>query len=70
MRAQILELKNKIATALLLVIAATFVSCATQKEQVAVVNDPDKKKDESMIPWNKQEKWETQGQMGNITDRR
>jgi hypothetical protein len=70
MRAQILELKNKIATALLLVFAATLVSCATEKEKVAVVNDPDKKKDESMIPWNKQEKWETQGQMGNITDRR
>jgi hypothetical protein len=46
-----------------------FVSCATQKEKVALVNDPDEKK-EGMIPWNKQEKWETQAQFGGITDRR
>jgi hypothetical protein len=70
MRALILKLKNKIATTLVLVTAATLVSCASQKEQVAIVNDPDSKKGESMIPWDKQEKWETQGQMANITDRR
>ena len=70
MRDQIRELKNKIATVLLLAAATMLVSCATgQKENVAVANDPDAKP-ESMVPWNKPEKWETQGQLGNITDRR
>ena len=69
MLAQIPNLKRKLAAGLLLVIASGLVSCASQKEQVALVKDPDAKQD-SMIPWNKQEKWETQGQMGGITDRR
>ena len=45
-----------------------LASCASQKDAV-VVNDPDAKK-ESTIPWNRQEKWESGGQFGNITDRR
>jgi hypothetical protein len=53
----------------LLVLASTFVSCASQKENVTVVQDPDAKH-ESQIPWNKQEKWETQAALGGITDRR
>jgi Spy/CpxP family protein refolding chaperone len=69
MLAQIRRLRKTIALGLLLAAAASFVSCASEKEQVALVNDPDSKK-ESMIPWNKQEKWETGGQLGNITDRR
>ena len=69
MLAQIPDLKKKGRHRLLLVVASGFVSCASQKEQVALVKDPDAKQD-SMIPWNKQEKWETQGQMGNITDKR
>jgi hypothetical protein len=37
---------------------------------VALVNDPDAKK-ESQIPWNKQEKWETQqSQFTGMTDHR
>src|SRR6266481_2659790 len=36
---------------------------------MALVDDPDAKK-ESQIPWNKQEKWETQGQFAGMTDRR
>jgi hypothetical protein len=69
MLAQIRRQKGKIGGALLLVCASTFVSCASQKEQVALVKDPDQKK-ESMVPWNKQEKWEAQGQFSGITDRR
>ena len=57
MRALIPDLKRKIATALLLATTAMFVSCAAQKEQVRLVDDPDQHR-ESAIPWNKQEKWE------------
>jgi hypothetical protein len=46
-----------------------FASCASQKESVRLVNDPDDHH-ESMIPWNKQESWETGGQFAGMTDRR
>ncbi|MFN2542872.1 MAG: hypothetical protein ABR514_12010 [Chthoniobacterales bacterium] len=46
-----------------------FVSCASQKQQVRLVNDPEDHGDSS-IPWNKQEKWETGGQFAGMTDRR
>ena len=69
MLAQIPDLKRKIAVVLLLAAVSGFVSCASQKEQVGIVNDPDAKP-ESQLPWNKQEKWETGGQLANITDRR
>lgn len=69
MRALILDLKRKIAIALLLASASTFVSCAAQKEQVRLVDDPDEH-GESTIPWNKQEKWETDSQFAGTTDRR
>ena len=52
---------------LLLAAALIFVSCAHEKP--ALVDDPDSKH-EGQMPWNKQEKWETQGQMSGITDRR
>lgn len=68
MLAQIRKHRSKISAALLLVAATLFASCAHQ-QQVGLVNDPDDKPD-SMIPWNKQEKWETQSQLGGITDRR
>jgi hypothetical protein len=44
------------------------MSCATKKQE-QIVDDPDSKH-ESLIPWNKQEKWESQGQLGGVTDRR
>jgi Spy/CpxP family protein refolding chaperone len=69
MLALIRKIRKGIATALLLTAAVSFVSCASQKQQVAVVDDPDAKH-ESMVPWNKQEKWESQGNLGGITDRR
>jgi hypothetical protein len=69
MLAQIRNLKRSGSALLLLAGAMIFVSCASQKEQVALVNDPDAKH-ESQLPWNKQEKWETGGALANMTDRR
>jgi outer membrane biogenesis lipoprotein LolB len=67
MRDLLLNLRRFVFTFLLLVGAALFASCAAEKP--ALVDDPDSKH-ESQMPWNKQEKWETQGQMAGITDRR
>jgi outer membrane biogenesis lipoprotein LolB len=61
--------KRTISALLLLAGCMAFAACATQKPQPALVDDPDAKK-ESQIPWNKQEKWETQGQFAGMTDRR
>ena len=69
MLAQIRKLRRPIASALLLAAAGTLISCASQKEHVALVNDPDAKP-EGAMPWNKQEKWETGGQFAGMTDRR
>jgi hypothetical protein len=69
MLVQVRKVKTKIAIPLVLFGASMFVSCASQKEKVALVKDPDQKS-ESMVPWNKQEKWEAQGQFSGITDRR
>lgn len=66
---QIRKFQGKVATVLLLAGASMLVSCATQKQNVAVVNDPDAKP-ETQMPWNKQEKWETGGQFANFTDKR
>ncbi|MFL6528558.1 MAG: hypothetical protein ACJ8IQ_10705 [Chthoniobacterales bacterium] len=51
-------------------LSATTVltSCAT-KEQPALISDGSATRDSS-IPWDKQEKWESQGQFANMTDRR
>ena len=68
MLGQIRKLQKQIQFALLLLGATAFTSCATKKE-TAFVKDPDAKQ-ESMIPWNRQEKWETGGQFSGITDRR
>ena len=70
MLARIHKIERKVAAVLLLAAASTLVSCATDKERVALVKDPDAKP-ESVMPWNKQEKWETGGgQFQNMTDRR
>jgi outer membrane biogenesis lipoprotein LolB len=52
----------------MLVVTATLVACAKDKQPSLV--DDSATKNESSMPWNKQEKWETQGQLGGITDRR
>ncbi len=69
MLAQIRKQERKIAVALLLVATGMLASCASQKENVALVNDPDAKS-EGAMPWNKQEKWESGGQFANMTDHR
>jgi hypothetical protein len=44
--------------ALLAAAVGSFLSsCATQKDQTALINDPDARS-ESSIPWNKPAKWE------------
>ncbi len=48
--------------------AISLLSCATQKKQVSVVNDPDQKKGENSIPWNQQEKWEQGAAMGGMAE--
>jgi hypothetical protein len=65
----IFNLPKKIAFVLLLLTAASLVSCATHKD-TALISDPNNKTD-SAIPWNKPETWESsQGQLSNISDRR
>lgn len=69
MLAQIRKQTGKISTLLLLAGTGLLISCASQKDHVTLVNDPDAKPEGSM-PWNKQEKWETGGQFANMTDHR
>jgi hypothetical protein len=68
MLAQVRNLRTIVVPVLLCALAVAMTSCATQKE-TALVNDPDNRHD-SLIPWNKQEKWETGGQFAGMTDRR
>jgi hypothetical protein len=65
---QVHKLRTSVVPVLLCALAITMTSCATQKE-TALVKDPDDRH-ESMIPWNKQEPWETGGQFAGATDRR
>src|SRR5207247_6499277 len=69
MLVRIRKQERKVVAVLLLAAASTLVSCATQKESVALVKDPDAKP-ESAMPWNKQERWESGGQFANFSDRR
>ncbi len=69
MLAQIPKLRKNVTSVLLCASAITLASCATQKDSPRLVDDPDDHQ-ESVIPWNKQEKWETGGQFAGMTDRR
>ena len=70
MLAQVHKLLKNVTSALLCALAIAIASCASTKEPVRLVNDPDDHGD-SAIPWNKQEKWETAGgQLKEFTDRR
>ncbi len=64
------NLRRAVAGALLFAASVTLISCAAEKD-TRIVSDPNEK-DESTIPWNKQEKWETQGQgqLANMMDSR
>lgn len=68
MLARIRNLRTIVVPVLLCAFVVAMTSCATQKE-TALVKDPDDRHD-SMIPWNKQESWETTGQFAGMTDRR
>ena len=68
MLAQIRKMRRAVAAGLLLTASVSLISCASSKPQ-ALVDDPDSKQ-EGMIPWNRQEKWEAQGQYAGMTDRR
>jgi hypothetical protein len=54
--------KRCLTIALLSATLASFSSCATEKPQTALIDDPDARA-ESSIPWNKPEKWETGAQL-------
>jgi len=69
MLAQVRNLRTIVVPVLLCAFVVAMTSCATTQKQTALVNDPDDRHD-SMIPWNKQEKWETTGQFAGMTDRR
>lgn len=56
-----------IVAALALCAAGSLSSCATKPEPQLISDGTGR---ESSIPWNRQEKWETQGQFANMTDRR
>ena len=70
MLAQILNsARSTSRIAILALLSATaLTSCAT-KEQPALISDSSQTRDSS-IPWDKQEKWESQGQFANMTDKR
>ena len=68
MLAQIRKMRRGFAAGVLLMASVSLISCASNKTE-ALVDDPDSKH-EGMIPWNRQEKWEAQGQYAGMTDRR
>jgi len=43
-----------------------LASCATKEEPQLISDNTGR---ESALPWNKQEKWEGQGQLGNMAER-
>jgi len=63
------DLKKKIAKVLVMAAVLTMASCATEKK-TALIKDPNQK-DETLLPWNKQEGWE-QGndQLARMNERR
>jgi hypothetical protein len=57
MVAQVRKYRRKILATLFCAVAITLASCASQKDSVRLVDDPDDRGDSS-LPWSKQEKWE------------
>lgn len=57
MPAQIRKPRKKILSGLFCAVAITLASCASQRESVKLVNDPDDRGGSS-LPWNHQERWE------------
>ena len=50
----------------LLIGLSAFTSCATKPEPQLVSTGGDR---ESSLPWNQQQKWESQGQLGTMAER-
>ena len=57
MVAQLRKSRRKILAALFCTVAITLASCASQKDSVRLVDDPDDRGG-SALRWSKQEKWE------------
>lgn len=57
MVAQLRKCRRKILAALFCTVAITLASCASQKDSVRLVDDPDDRGG-SALPWSRQEKWE------------
>jgi len=57
MLAQVLKRPKEMITLIFYALVMTLVSCASQKDSVRLVDDPDDRRD-SALPWNRQEKWE------------
>ena len=59
----ILSRRRGLTVLVLAVTAASFCSCATEKQpRTALINDPDAQS-ESSIPWNRPQKWESGSQV-------
>jgi hypothetical protein len=59
----ILSRRRGLTILFLAVIAASFCSCATEKQpRTALISDPDSQ-NESSIPWNRPQKWESGSQV-------
>jgi hypothetical protein len=69
MLVQIHKLRAIVISLLLCALMTIMSSCATTHQDTRLVSDPTDRHD-SVIPWNKQEPWETQGQFAGMTDRR
>jgi hypothetical protein len=54
--------------ALLVCLAVLLASCATKEPQL--IADPNATHNETALPWNQQEKWETEGQAAALTQGR
>jgi len=57
MVAQIRKYRGRILATLFCAVAITLASCASQKDSVRLVDDPDDRGG-SALPWSRQEKWE------------
>jgi hypothetical protein len=65
MLAQVSKHRKNILVVLWFALAVTLASCASQRESVRLVDDPDDHRD-SAIPWNRQEKWEMAPDMNQL----
>ena len=68
MLARVRHLLKDFVRACVLLSTLGLISCATTKETPRLVDDPDAR-EESVLPWNKQQKWEgQQGQLAGFSE--